>query len=61
MMRNAPMRERDRKEEEGMKTFIIIASAIGLSLIVVVVVVALTKTSAWWSRWEEEHDNQGSL
>lgn len=44
-----------------MKTFIIIASAIGLSLIIVVVA-ALAKTSAWWSRWEEDQDDyQGGL
>lgn len=43
-----------------MKTFIIIASAIGLS-IVIVVVAALVNTSSKWSRWEEDNDDQGSV
>ena len=39
-----------------MKTLIVIATSIGLS-IVIVVVAALVKTSSLWSRWEEDQDD----
>lgn len=39
-----------------MKTLIVIATSIGLS-IVIVVVAALVKTSSWRSRWEEDQDD----